>query len=139
MVTNGGGSRHLRRLQRAIELTQPSDTRLVRRRAPVVATGAIIFVLSTFLDDEAPRMAALWRGSGHRVIAVDVLPEPRFAGATPAVRVAHRIVMMERRDRIASLVSQGVELLTWQDLSGGARRMAQLRALSRPAAHGRAR
>lgn len=132
MVAHGGGSRHLQRLLRAIELTQPSGTPSYRRRPPVVTAGALIYVLSTFLDDEAARMAALWRGSGHRVIAVDVLPAPRFSRTTRAERIAHRIVLMERSDRIRSLEAQGVELLRWQEDGESEPREARLRMLSRP-------
>lgn len=133
MVAHGGGSRHLWRLLRAIELTQPSSVRMHRRRAPVVVSGVLIYVLSSFLDDDAARIAALWRGSGHRVIAVDVLPAARFARATSRERIAHRIVMMERSDRIRSLEAQGVEILRWQDDGASAPREARLRLLSRPA------
>ncbi|MEO8906945.1 MAG: DUF58 domain-containing protein, partial [Microbacteriaceae bacterium] len=84
-------------------------------------------------DDEAGRMAALWRGAGHRVIAVDVLPEARLAHLSREEIMAHRIVLMERADRIRSLERVGVEVMRWQNLDGGVNRAAQLRTLSRPA------
>lgn len=133
MIAPGGGQRHLWRLLRAIELTRPSGERARRRRPPIVPAGALVYVLSTFLDEEASRMAELWRGGGHRVIAVDVLPAPRFARATGAERLAHRIVMMNRRDRIKTLQAQGVEILRWQDDGPADPREVRLRALSRPA------
>lgn len=157
MIAHSGGGRHLQRLLRAIELSQPSPELSYRRRPPITAPGALIYVLSTFLDEETARMAGLWRGSGHRVIAVDVLPAPRFARATRAERVAHRVVMMERSDRMRLLQAQGVEILPWQE-GGGAgsgqsgpgsvgstqtasgepdSREARLMALSRPMRGGR--
>jgi uncharacterized protein (DUF58 family) len=136
-ILPGAGTRHLQRVLRAIELTQPSDAPTLRHRPPVVPSGSLVYVLSTFLDDESARMAALWRGSGHRVIAVDVLPESRFARATRDERIAHRIVMMERHDRIRSLEAQGVELLRWQEDNTSAPREARLRSLSRPQRGGR--
>jgi uncharacterized protein (DUF58 family) len=132
MIAPGGGQRHLWRLLRAIELTRPSGARSHRRRPPVVPAGALVYVLSTFLDEEASRMAELWSGGGHRVIAVDVLPAPRFARASRAERLAHRIVMMIRSDRIRSLQAQGVEILRWQDDGPGDPREARLRALRLP-------
>jgi uncharacterized protein (DUF58 family) len=132
MIAHGGGSRHLWRLLRAIELTRPSAERIERERPPAVTAGTLIYVLASFLDDEAGRMAALWRASGHRVIAVDVLPAARFIGATRYERIAHRIVMMERDDRVRSLEAQGVEILHWQDDEASPSRAARLRMLSRP-------
>lgn len=132
MIQHGGGSRHLARLLRAVELTGPSGPPIYRVRPPVVVAGALIYVLSTFLDDEAGRMATLWRGAGHRVIAVDVLPAPRLARLPREQVLAHRIITMERDDRIRSLVQAGIDLIRWQDGVHGASRAAQLRTLSRP-------
>jgi len=130
MVSHGAGSRHLQRLLRDIESSAPSGAPAFRQRPPVVAPGALIYVLSTFLDDEAARMAGQWRAVGHRVIAVDVLPAARFLGATREERIAHRIVMMERADRIRGLEARGIGLLRWQG-EDDASREAALRALSR--------
>ena len=141
----GGGSKHLWRLLRAIEITRPSDMPSYHRvRPPIVGSGVLIYVVSSFLDVEAARMAALWAGSGHRVIAVDVLPAARFARSTRYERIAHRIVMMERDDRIRMLQAQGVDLLRWPDDAPSAgdattspetatSREARLRLLARPA------
>ena len=132
MIAHGGGSRHLWRLLRAIELTEPSGVRTRRQRPPVVTAGALVYVLSSFLDDQATRMAELWHSSGHRVIAVDVLPAFRFAGTSRYERIAHRIVMMERSDRIRALEAQGVQLLRWQEDGTSVSREVRLRRLSRP-------
>lgn len=134
MVAPGGGGRQLRRLQQAIALTQqPSGGPTHRRRLPILPAGAIVYVLSTFLDDEIGRMAALWRRAGHRVIAVEALPAARFDRTTRTERIAHRILLMERGDRIRSLAAQGVEFLTWQESDSASSRATGLRMLSRPA------
>ena len=144
VVEAGGGSKHLWRLLRAIELTRPSDMPSYHRaRPPILGSGVLIYIVSSFLDDEAVRMAALWAGGGHRVIAVDVLPAPRFARTTRYERIAHRIVLMEREDRIRALHAQGVDLLRWPDDASSASdastptetisREARLRVLARPA------
>jgi uncharacterized protein (DUF58 family) len=134
VIQHGGGSRHLSRVLRAIELTGPSGPVLHRVRAPLVVPGVLIYVFSTFLDDEAGRMAVLWRGAGHRVIAVDVLPTAR-AGRLPREQVlAHRIIMMERADRIRGLSGYGIDVLAWNDSDHDATRTAMLRTLSLPVA-----
>jgi len=130
MIQHGGGIRHLARVLRAIELTAPSGPPLHRVRAPLVVPGALIYVLSTFLDDEAGRMAALWRGSGHRVIAVDVLPSGRLEHLPREQVLAHRIILMERADRIRALGAYGIECIAWQQNDRAASRAARLRALS---------
>lgn len=70
-------------------------------------------VLSTFLDEEATRLAQQWRHAGHRVLAVDVLPDLLLHAASPSVRTAHRIIQMERADRIHELRRAGIEALRW--------------------------
>jgi hypothetical protein len=133
MIAHAGGSRHLWRLLRAIEITRPSAVQFRHQRPPIVPPGALVYLLSSLLDDEAVRMALRWRGNGHRVIAVDVLPAPRFARTTRYDRIAYRIVMMERDDRIRTLQARGVELLRWQEDGASLPRQARLRVLSRPA------
>jgi uncharacterized protein (DUF58 family) len=132
MIAHAGGSRHLWRLLRAIEITQPSPVRFRHERPPIVPPGALVFLLSSLLDDEAVRLALRWRGNGHRVIAVDVLPAGRFARTTRYERIAYRIVMMERDDRICTLQARGVELLRWPEDGASLPRQARLQLLSRP-------
>ena len=55
-----------------------------RQRPPIVPPGALVYVLSSLLDDEAVRLALRWRGNGHRVIAVDVLPASPVRSNAPA-------------------------------------------------------
>ncbi|HEY3771558.1 MAG TPA: DUF58 domain-containing protein [Solirubrobacteraceae bacterium] len=132
MIAHAGGSRHLWRLLRAIEITQPAAVPFRHRRPPIVPPGALVYVLSSLLDDEPVGLALRWRGNGHRVIAVDVLPGARFARTTRYQRLAYRIVMMERADRIRTLQAGGVELLRWPEDGTAMSRQARLRLLSRP-------
>ncbi|MGC9221066.1 MAG: DUF58 domain-containing protein [Solirubrobacteraceae bacterium] len=136
MIPHAGGRRHLWRLQRAIAITEPSAVPFRHQRAPIVPPGALVYVLSSFLDDQAPSLALVWRGAGHRVIAVDVLASARFARTTRYMRLAHRIVMMEREDRIRRLQSGGVEILAWQTRGAALSRQARLQLLSRPPRRG---
>jgi uncharacterized protein (DUF58 family) len=132
MIAHGGGERHLWRLLRAIEITQPSAVPFRHLRPPIVAPGALVYLLSSLLDDTSVQFALRWRGSGHRVIAVDVLPPARFARTSRYERVAHRLVMMERDNRIRTLGARGVELLRWPEDGTSPPLQARLQQLSRP-------
>jgi uncharacterized protein (DUF58 family) len=133
MIAHAGGSRHLWRLLRAIEVTQPSTVPFSHQRPPIVPPGALVYLLSSLLDDQSARLALSWRGNGHRVIVVDVLPAARFARSTRYERIAHRVVMIERDDRISTLQARGVELLRWSEDGTSLPREARLQLLSRPA------
>jgi uncharacterized protein (DUF58 family) len=131
VVRAGSGKRHLDRLLRRIAACEPSGPPLNRRRAPIVPAGAIVYLISTFLDDEATSIAVLWRAAGHRVIAVDVLPAPRLDRSEGNTHLAHRIVMIERRRRIADVRSNGVEVFRWQEDAEQPSRAVVLRTLAR--------
>jgi hypothetical protein len=131
MIAHAGGRRQLWRLLRAIEMTAPAADRFSHQRPPLVPPGALVYVLTSLLDDRAIELGLIWRGNGHRVIAVDVLPTPRFARATRYERIAHRIVMMEREDRIRVLHTGGIELLRWSEEGSPLPRQARLQLLSR--------
>nr|MDA8291378.1 DUF58 domain-containing protein [Actinomycetota bacterium] len=137
MVPHGGGERHLSRVLRAIEVTEPAAFPFRRERAPVVPPGALVFLLSSFLDDAPVRLALTWRGSGHRVVAVDVLPSARFARTDRFERIAHRLVLMEREERMEVLRARGVELLRWPEDGTSLPRHVRLLLLARPARRGR--
>jgi uncharacterized protein (DUF58 family) len=129
VVTAGFGKRHLDRLLRRIAETEPQGVRFSRRRAPIVPAGAIIYAMSTFLDDEITDIALLWRASGHRVIAVDVLPTPQLEGSPPRTRTAHRLLMTERRHRVAMLSTHGIEIFRWQEDATNPSRSIAMHAL----------
>lgn len=131
VVPAGSGKRHLERLLRRISVSGPTGVRLHRRRAPIVPSGAIVYLISTFLDDDVASVAMLWRSAGHRVVAVDVLPSPMFDRSAQYTLIAHRIVMAERRRRIADARTNGVELIRWQEDAEQPSRAAALRTLAR--------
>ena len=107
------GTRHLQRVLRALELTSAHGSASERARAPRLAQGAVVFVLSTFLDDQAARLALTWRAAGHRVIAVDVLPSRNADDLPGRDRLALRMVDLERRLRLDRLRAAGAEVLVW--------------------------
>lgn len=114
-VPPAGGQRQLRRLTMRIALAEPEGEPRARQRPPRMPSGALIIICSTFLDEETGRLAQLWHGAGHRVIAVDVLPEPDLGSAPQRLLTAYRIVAMERADRLAALTRSGVEVISWTE------------------------
>ncbi|MGX1585980.1 DUF58 domain-containing protein [Microbacterium sp. NPDC055502] len=113
-VPIGGGARHLARLRAAVAATGPSADSSYRR-SPVVPTGSIVFVLSTFADGVAARLATQWRAAGHAVVAIDVLPQLDGARLTREQRIALRTLLAERADILAELRRAGVEVVAWAD------------------------
>jgi uncharacterized protein (DUF58 family) len=112
-----GGRPHLQRLAQQLALATPEGEPRRRRRVPRLPSGALIVVFSTFLDDDAARLATAWRGSGHRVVAVDTLPALVTDDLAPRLATAYRMVAMDRADRIADLGRAGVETIAWQRLA----------------------
>ncbi|WP_066583662.1 DUF58 domain-containing protein [Cellulomonas timonensis] len=123
----GGGRRQLDRTRPARAVTPPGGEPPKRLRPPQIPSGALVVVFSTFLDDEASRVAGRWRRAGHRVIAVDVLPDVRDRHLDDRERLAPRIVRLGREDRLAELADLAVGVVSWRDdpavtLAGLARR-----------------
>ncbi|MCJ1712949.1 DUF58 domain-containing protein [Curtobacterium sp. VKM Ac-2922] len=130
-VEPGGGTRHLERLRSTIASVTPGGEAVSTARMPLVPAASLVVVLSTFLDDQAAAMAMTWAATGHRVVAVDVLPTPDTSAADKWERAAFRLVTLERDDRLAEMAATGVELIRWQAGDGGSPAV-QLRLLSRP-------
>lgn len=125
------GRRHLHRVLMAVERTAPRGPAGDRVRPPALASGALVYVLSTFLDDQPMRLAIAWSAAGHRVIAVDVLPARLVRDLPRRDAVALQVVELERTLRFRRLSAGGVEQLAWHD-PGGEVRAARLRALTMP-------
>jgi uncharacterized protein (DUF58 family) len=123
------GARHRERVLRAVERTRATGLASDRVRPPRLAPGALVYLLSTFLDDQPVDLALTWRASGHRVIAVDVLPALDMHELTGRERLALRAVALERRLRLGQLAASGAELVVWAD---AADRAARLRRLAAP-------
>jgi uncharacterized protein (DUF58 family) len=118
IIAPGGGIRQLHRLLPAIARTSPKGAPARRLRAPIIPAGAIVYVISTFLDDESARMAELWQVAGHRVVAVDTLVPTSTAKLALAQRAAVRIISMERQDRISALGALGIDIIRWRSTEG---------------------
>lgn len=130
-VRRGAGARQRELLHAAISRIAATPRTFAHTRTPQVASGALIYLLSTFLDDDPVRLAELWRAAGHRVIAVDVMPRLRREGLGAERLVALRVVLGRRVDRIADLEAVGADVLRWD--TPEAERTAMLQRLSRAA------
>ncbi|MBP2417687.1 DUF58 domain-containing protein [Microlunatus capsulatus] len=126
-----GGRPHLHRLTQQLARARPDGEPTRRQRVPRLPSGALIVLFSTFLDDDPARLATSWRGSGHRVVAVDTLPPLLLAGLSGRQRTAFRVVSMDRLDRIADLGRAGVETVSWQSLDPAHDVAAELGVLAR--------
>ncbi|HEX4057224.1 MAG TPA: DUF58 domain-containing protein [Galbitalea sp.] len=132
VLAPAGGSAQLHRLLPTIAQTRPFGAPQRRVRPPIIPAGALVYLLSTFLDGEAAKMAELWRVAGHRVVAVDTLPPTTTEGLRSEQRGALRIVQLEREARILALESLGVDIIRWHPMNRHSPE-SQLAALSRVA------
>lgn len=129
-VRPAGGRRHFHTLLHHLATSTPEGEPAPYLRAPHVPSGALVIVLSTFLDAEVAALAQSWRHAGHRTLAVDVLPPLIDTALAPRDLIAYRIVRMERLDRLRDLGASGVEVISWDPEDPGAVEVA-LGALSR--------
>ncbi|MFD1720324.1 DUF58 domain-containing protein [Amnibacterium endophyticum] len=110
---SGGGRRKLEQIRAVVTRTTARPGASIT--APVLPAAAVVHLVSTFLDEDVADLAVLWRSAGHRVVAVDVLPAPSLEGADDAHRLAHRVLLLERADRLDRLRRVGVTVVPWQD------------------------
>jgi len=129
-IPRGTGGRHRERLGAAIARTSPHSRLLSRARTPLVASGAQVLLLTTVLDSDPVRLAGLWRAAGHRVLVVDTLPVPNTGGLDKRQRLALRVVLALREERMHELRSIGADVVHWH--GDAAALAAGLRVLSRP-------
>jgi uncharacterized protein (DUF58 family) len=133
----GGGSRQLLRLRHRLVLCARaagwSPRPVLERR--LVPTGAVVAVLSPFLDDAVAALAVVAARRGNLVIAVDVLPTPLvpdLEGIWGDAVLA--LIRAERRARLDALASHGVPVVPWPGGEGAAAvAAARLRRLTAPA------
>ncbi|MBD5787462.1 DUF58 domain-containing protein [Cellulosimicrobium terreum] len=112
-VRPGAGRRHLRRILHALALARPVGDPTARHRPPQVPAGAAVYLFSTLLDDEAPRLAHEWHRAGHVVVVVDTLPPVSLAEADDRIVLAWRITRLERDHRVETMCSEGIDVVPW--------------------------
>lgn len=123
-IRSGAGRRHLARVDAAIAATGHAGEDARFRRTPPVPHGSVIFVLSTFFDGAASDISLMWRASGHRVIAVDILPELDSRRLSKEQQLSLRLVLAEREDVMHDLARVGIDTTTWSGDAAAAMRTA---------------
>ena len=126
----GGGSRQLLRLRHRLVLCGQAAGWVPRPvlRPHLVPVGAMVVVLSPFLDDAAVDVAVVAARRGGLIVAVDVLPRPLHPDTeVPWGQAALALIKAEHRMRVDALSSHGVPVLNWAD---GAVTAAILRRLA---------
>lgn len=126
----GGGSRQLLRLRHRLVVCGQAAGWTLRPvlRPQLVPAGAMVIVLSPFLDDAAVQVAVVASRRAGLVVAVDVLPRPLVPDdEVPYGQAALALIMAEHRMRIDALSAHGVPVLGWED---GAVTAAILRRLA---------
>lgn len=120
-VRAGSGRRQLTKIR--LHLSRASVSHEATRiavRATTMPTGAVVVVVSPFLDDDVAALAVAVRRRGAEVLALDVLPWPvRSRGLRPPAEDALRLLLLERSERLAALRAQGVAVLRWEPAALG--------------------
>jgi uncharacterized protein (DUF58 family) len=114
VVPPGTGVRQLMRIRWQLAGIVP-DSQL-RRRAfgeGSVPSGAVTVVFSPFVDEQIDRVVGSLARAGHDLVAIDVLPDPARMPDDRAENLAARIVLAERRERLAGLRRRGVLVTPW--------------------------
>ncbi|WP_156252401.1 DUF58 domain-containing protein [Pseudactinotalea terrae] len=133
-VAPAAGRHQWERIQQRLVRVAPEGWPDKRHRPPQLPSGALVVLCSTFLDDEAARIARQWRSYGHRVIAVDTLPRVSTAFLNGFQETALRLLLLARRQRLRALRRTGVELVDWSTSTA-----VELHALARTRQRGGAR
>lgn len=132
-VASGTGRRQFLRLRLRLAGAVPAPggwgrTGLKPYRVPV---GAVVVVLSPFVDDVPAQVAIEAQQQGAQVLAVDVLPSGvRPDRSTPSGPRALDAVLAQRRERLDGLRSRGVGVVSGQGESWAAELRAMARARS---------
>jgi len=132
-VRPGIGRRQLLRLRNQLVVCARSAgwaQRPVLNRQQV-PHGALVVVLSPFLDDKVVEIAVHAARRGNLVLAVDVLP----AGLRPDLETAWgpaalRIILLEHTNRLSAMKQHGIAVVRWDER--GASVAGALRRASRP-------
>jgi uncharacterized protein (DUF58 family) len=117
-VPPGGGRRQLERIRYQL-VTCGRNAGWTPRpvlRAAQVPHGALVMVLSTFLDDAVADLAVHAARRGNLVIGIDLLPHPLTPQRdTPWGEAVLRVLLAERRVRLDAMGSHGIATVPWGD------------------------
>lgn len=131
-VRPGVGRRQLLRIRNQLVVSARAaawSTRPVLN-AHQVPQGALVVVLSPFLDDAVVETTVHAARRGNLVLAVDVLPEALIADSEDSWgEPVRQILLMEHDVRLNALRGHGIAVVPWSDGYGVA---AMLRRVARP-------
>ncbi|MGG5751710.1 DUF58 domain-containing protein [Zafaria sp. Z1313] len=105
------GHRQFELLRRRLTTLAVPPTSLGPERPPQPPPGALVFLLSPFLEPDACERAAEWVRTGHVVAAVDTLPELDLGGTAGMERAAWELLLASRAASHARLAERGIALL----------------------------
>ena len=74
-----------------------------------------IFAVRRILEPAAAELAVMWRATGHRVVAVDTLPDLDRTRLSPQQALALRIVLAERGEVFRELATTGIDVVRWDE------------------------
>jgi uncharacterized protein (DUF58 family) len=131
-VRSGAGRRHLLVLRHRLLACVRAAGWVTRPvlRAEQVPPGALVIVLSAFLDDAVVEQTLLAARRSNLVLAVDVLPGP--LRPDPEDRwgeVVAKVIAAEHANRLAAMRARGVPVVSWVD---GSEVVAVLRRAAAP-------
>ncbi|MFD0202162.1 MULTISPECIES: DUF58 domain-containing protein [Saccharothrix] len=124
----GAGRRQLLRLRNQLVVCARSAGWAQRPvlRPEQVPHGALVVVLSPFLDAEVVELAVHAARRGNVVLAVDVLPSPlRADPETPWGESALKVIRLEHDVRLEAMRQHGVAVLPWGAPVAGVLRAAR--------------
>jgi uncharacterized protein (DUF58 family) len=114
----GTGARHLLRLRHQLVICTRAagwSSRPVLRPQQAPA-GALVMVLSPFLDDAMVNLTATVARRGIRVLAMDLLPsELRPAADDPWGPAVLKVIRTEHAVRLETLRQHGIAVMRWGD------------------------
>ncbi|WP_422390087.1 DUF58 domain-containing protein [Arthrobacter sp. N1] len=116
-LRTASGARHLEQIRARLAATGVVPRRR-RRRDPVPPQGAVVVVLSAFLDPEPGRLLKLWHARGHVVIGVDCVPVLERTEATPAQERSVRLTLLRRRLLLEDLRRDGIAVVDGSVVEG---------------------
>lgn len=132
-VRAGSGRRQLLRIRmQASRVEVAHDASRLMLRPSAVPVGAVVVVISPFVDPAIAELTVALRRRGADVLAVDVLPRQlRTDASRPHARDALRLQLAERADILTGLDRRGIAVLAWDPASFGPRLHRIARARSR--------
>jgi len=106
-----GGARHLEQIRTRLAGTAVLPRRR-RRRDPLPPQGAVVVVLSAFLDAEPGRLLRLWHAQGHLVAGVDCMPPLLRTESTTAQAGAVRLTLLRHQLELEDLQRDGIPVFS---------------------------